>query len=99
MPSKRPQFHQSVLAEHTRSLQFSAATDALARRLSYAGVGQIDSHSNAIDRLSHMIQAQAAVLSYIDIYWIIALGTALMFFLSFFLKRNTPGAGGDIVVH
>jgi DHA2 family multidrug resistance protein len=46
-----------------------------------------------------MIQAQAAVLSYIDIYWIIGLGTALMFFLSFFLKRNTPGAGGDIVVH
>lgn len=99
MLARRSQFHQSVLAEHTRSLQFSAATDALARRLNYGGIGQIDSHSNAIGRLSHMIQAQAAVLSYIDIYWIIALGTALIFFLSFFLKRNTPGAGGDIVVH
>lgn len=99
MLARRSQFHQSVLAEHTRSQQFSEATDALARSLNYGGIGQIDSHANAIGRLSGMIQAQAQVLSYIDIYWVIALGTALMFCLSFCLKRNTPGAGGDIVVH
>jgi DHA2 family multidrug resistance protein len=99
MLARRSQFHQAVLAEHTRSLRFSAATNALARRLNNAGIGKVDAHANAVARFSHLIQAQAAVLSYIDIYWIIALGTALMFFLSFFLKRNTPGAGGDIVVH
>jgi DHA2 family multidrug resistance protein len=97
--ARRSQFHQSVLAEHTRSLQFSNAADSLARRLNSSGIGQADARANAIGRLGHMIQAQAAVLSYIDIYWVIALGTALMFFLSFFLKRNNPGTGGDIVVH
>jgi len=99
MLARRSQFHQSVLTEHTRSLQFADAANALAHRLNDAGIGQIDSHTNAIGRLAQMVQAQAAVLSYIDIYWVIALGTAVMFFLSFFLKRNTPGAGGDIAVH
>jgi MFS transporter, DHA2 family, multidrug resistance protein len=99
MLARRSQFHQSVLAEHTRSLQFADAANTLGRRLNYGGIGQIDSHTNAIGRLAHMVQAQAQVLSYIDIYWVIALGTALMFFLSFFLRRNEPGAGGDVVVH
>ena len=97
--ARRSQFHQSVLAQHTRSFEFLAAADSLARQLNHGGIGQVDSHTNALARLSQMILAQAAVLSYMDIYWIIAVGTALMFFLSFFLKRNTPGAGGDVVVH
>jgi hypothetical protein len=72
MLARRSQFRQSVLAEHTRSMQFSDATDALVRHLNYGGMGQIDSHANAIGRLAHMVQAQAAVLSYIYIYWVIA---------------------------
>ncbi|HUB30432.1 MAG TPA: hypothetical protein VL967_12065 [Terracidiphilus sp.] len=32
MLSRRSQFHQSVLAEHTRSLQFADTADSLARR-------------------------------------------------------------------
>jgi len=99
MVLRRSQFHQSILAEHTRSLQFSNAADSLARRLNNNGIAQADAHTNAIGRLAHMVQAQAAVLSYIDIYCVIGVGTALMFLLSVFLKRNTPGAGGDIVAH
>jgi len=44
-------------------------------------------------RFAHMLQAQAAVLSYIDLYWILTVGTAMMFFLSFLLKKNDPRAG------
>jgi DHA2 family multidrug resistance protein len=50
-------------------------------------------------RFAYMLQAQAAVLSYIDLYWILTVGTAMMFFLSFLLKRNDPRAGGHVVVH
>jgi hypothetical protein len=50
-------------------------------------------------RLYAMVQAQAAVLSYVDVYWLLAVGSALMFVGSFFLKRNEPGKGRNVSVH
>jgi MFS transporter, DHA2 family, multidrug resistance protein len=67
--------------------------------LGYAGVGHYDAHANAMGRLGYMVQAQAAVMSYIDLYWFLTVGTAIMFFLSFLLKKNDPRAGGHVVVH
>jgi DHA2 family multidrug resistance protein len=67
--------------------------------LGHAGVGHYDAHANAMGRLAHMVQAQAAVMSYIDLYWFLTVGTAIMFFLSFLLKKNDPRAGGHVVVH
>jgi len=46
-----------------------------------------------------MLQGQAVVLSYIDLYWILGVITALMFVLFAFLKRNAPGEGGEIPMH
>jgi hypothetical protein len=46
-----------------------------------------------------MVQAQAAVLSYVDAYWLLAVASAIMFLGSFFLKRNEPGKGGSVSVH
>ena len=43
--------------------------------------------------------AQAVILSYLDLYWIFAVLSALMLVLSFLLKKNTPGEGGHVVVH
>jgi DHA2 family multidrug resistance protein len=99
MLARRSQFHQSTLAEHTRSFQFEAAFNSMSMRLNQAGIGRYDSHANALGRLSRIIQAQAAVLSYIDIYWVLTVGTAGMFVLSFLLKRNQPGAGGEEGMH
>jgi hypothetical protein len=38
--------------------------------------------------------AQAATLSYIDIFMILSVGAGIMFFLTFFLAKNDPGGGG-----
>jgi hypothetical protein len=46
-----------------------------------------------------MVQAQAAVLSYVEVYWLLAVGSAIMFAGSFFLKRNELGKGGSVSVH
>lgn len=81
--ARRSQFHQSILAQHTRSTQFFAAADRLTIRLSHAGIGYADAHRNAIARLARTVESQAAVLSYIDLYWILAVATTIMFFLSF----------------
>ncbi len=96
--ARRSQFHQSILAQHTRSPRFFAAVDGLTIQLNHAGVGYADAHRRAIARLARMISSQAAVLSYIDLYWLLAVATAAMFVLSFCLKKNKPGEGGEIQV-
>jgi hypothetical protein len=40
---------------------------------------------------------QASTLAYIDTYWVLATGAAIMFVVSFALKKNTPG-GGRVVL-
>ena len=42
------------------------------------------------------VQAQAASLAYIDTFMVLAVGAAIMFFLTFILKKNDPGGGGDV---
>jgi DHA2 family multidrug resistance protein len=53
----------------------------------------------ALGRLYALVQAQAAVLSYVDVYWLLAAASVTMFLSSFWLKRNEPGRGGNISVH
>ena len=38
------------------------------------------------------------LLAYIDTYWVLAVGAAIMFFLSFVLKKNDPHGGGAAAV-
>jgi hypothetical protein len=46
--------------------------------------------------LYRTVIAQATSLAYIDTFWFLAAGAALMVPLSFTLKRNEPGGGGHI---
>jgi hypothetical protein len=42
---------------------------------------------------------QATTLSFIDVYVILGIGSAAMFFLSFLLKSNSPKNTGQPAVH
>lgn len=44
-----------------------------------------------------MVQAQASVMSSIDLYWFLTVGTAIMFFFPFLLKKNDPRAGAHVL--
>jgi hypothetical protein len=46
-----------------------------------------------------MVIAQAQALSYVDVYWLLAVMCALMFLLSFLLAKNKLGKGGDVPIH
>ena len=97
--ARRSQYHQSVLAEYTASGRFQASIAALAMRLTHAGLSMHAAQQQALGRLYAVVQAQAAVLSYVDAYWLLAVASAIMFLGSFFLKRNEPGKGGSVSVH
>jgi len=41
---------------------------------------------------------QATTLAYIDTFWVLSIGAGIMFLLSFGLKKNEPGGGGEVAV-
>ena len=96
--ARRSQYHQSILAEHSASGGFDAAIQALAAQLARAGMSVHDAGQQALGRLYGLVQAQAATLAYVDVFWLLAAFSALMFFCSFLLKPNKPG-GASVSMH
>jgi len=97
--ARRGQYHQSVLAEYTRSHRFDAAIAGLTSRLTHVGLSMHSAQQQALARLYAMVVSQAQALSYVDIYWLLAATSALMFLLCFLLAKNEPGKGGQVAVH
>jgi DHA2 family multidrug resistance protein len=97
--TRRDQFHQSILADYTASPRFQTAIQGLARQLHTAGLSTATAQHQAFGRLYNMVQAQAAALSYVDAYWLLAVAGAIMFLGSFLLRPNDPRKGGSVAIH
>ena len=94
--ARRSQFHQLRLVQNARvdNPNFVNAANGLAARLATSGIGKHEAQMTAYARIYQSLQAQAASLAYIDTFMVLAVGAAIMFCLSFALKKNDPGAGG-----
>jgi len=94
--ARRSQFHQARLVENVRldNPNFANTANGLARQLATSGVGRPEAQITAYARLYQGLQAQAATLAYIDTFKVLCVGAAVMFCLSFVLKKNEPGGGG-----
>jgi DHA2 family multidrug resistance protein len=97
--ARRSQYHQSILAEYTRSPRFNAAVAGLATRLERVGLSANYAHRQALARMYAALLGQAQAISYVEVYWLLAMLSVLMFFLSFLLAKNQPGAGGQVAMH
>ncbi len=97
--ARRSQFHQARLVEHARvdNPNFVNTANSMAQHFATAGVGKHEALSVAYARIYQSLQAQAASLAYIDTFMVLCVGAAIMFFLSFLLKKNDPRAGGSRV--
>jgi DHA2 family multidrug resistance protein len=71
----------------------------LANRLTHVGLSIHSAQQQALARMYSVLMAQAQALSYVDIYWLLAVTSALMFLLCFVLAKNEPGKGGQVAVH
>jgi len=56
-----------------------------------------DAQAAAYARAYRAVQAQAATLAYIDVFWILSIGAGIMFVCAFFLRKNDPHGGGEAV--
>jgi MFS transporter, DHA2 family, multidrug resistance protein len=93
--ARRSQFHQARLVEYARpdNPNFQNSANGLAQHLAHSGIGAHEAYAQAVARIYQGLQAQAASLAYIDTFMVLCVGSAIMFFLAFVLKRNEPGGG------
>jgi DHA2 family multidrug resistance protein len=98
--ARRAQFHQVNLVAHVTPGQptFMQAVTGLAAHLAVSGLDASRAMSQAYARLYRALIGQATTLAYIDTFWVLCIGAGIMFFLSFALRRNEPGGGGEVAV-
>ena len=96
--ARRAQFHQEILAGYTRpdNPNFQNALNGLTQQLAHSGLGATEARGQALARIYLAVQAQASGLAYIDTFMVLAVGSAIMLFLALTLKKNDPGAGGQV---
>ena len=70
------------------------AIRGVARPVSNSGLGRHEAQATAYARIYQSLQAQAASLAYIDTFMVLCVGAAIMFCLTFVLKKNDPSGGG-----
>jgi MFS transporter, DHA2 family, multidrug resistance protein len=97
--ARRSQLHQLRLVEKARvdNPNFANIAQGLTQHFASGGVGKHEALSTAYASIYQSLQAHAASLAYIDTFMVLAVAAGIMFFLSFTLKKNDPGAGGVTV--
>ncbi len=97
---RRSEYHQSVLVGHTAQgvQNFQNLIDGSTRLFIRSGMSPPDAQHRAYASLYQAVQAQAATLAYIDTFMVLAVISAIMFVMSFVLKKNEPGGGGEVAV-
>ena len=100
MIARRAQYHQQILIGHITpdSPAYRVTLRALTLKIGHFGLDAADAHNQAVARLYQSVHQQGGALSYMDIFWVLGVLCAIMFVLAFFLKKNDPGAGGDVAV-
>ena len=96
--ARRAQFHQVYLVAHVTPGQptFAQTAKALAASLATSGLDASRAMRQAYARLYGALLGQATTLAYIDTFWVLSIGEGIMFLLSFVLKKNEPGGGGEV---
>ena len=96
--ARRSQLHQLRLVEKARidNPSFVHVAQGLTQRFVNAGMGRHEAAATAHARIYRSLQAQAASLAYIDTFMVLCVGSAIMFFITFFMKRNDPGGGATV---
>jgi MFS transporter, DHA2 family, multidrug resistance protein len=96
--ARRSQFHQLRLVEQARPDNpiFVNTAQGLTQRFANAGLGRHEASATAYASIYRSLQAQAASLAYLDTFMVLCVCAALMFGVSFFLRKNDLGGGAAI---
>ncbi|HKS76161.1 MAG TPA: DHA2 family efflux MFS transporter permease subunit [Terriglobales bacterium] len=98
--ARRAQVHQLYLSANTSPGHptFIQAVEGLTSQLTAAGLEATHAAEQAYARVYQALIGQATTLAYVDTFRVLCIGAGIMFLLSFALKKNQPGAGGEVAV-
>ncbi|MGH8047628.1 MAG: DHA2 family efflux MFS transporter permease subunit [Chthoniobacterales bacterium] len=91
--TQRSQFHQSRLAEHVSAYDSETQTALQQLGATFSTHGG-DSQNQALGAIYGMVQREAGMLSYVEVFYMMAIGILLIIPLTFLLPKNDPHAGG-----
>jgi DHA2 family multidrug resistance protein len=99
MLSRRQQFHQTVLVGHVSPFDHNTTQTlhAIAERLRASGMPSGDSLAGAKAVIYSMVSKQAAMLSFLDVFWLLALLALCAIPFILFIKnirRGGPAPAG-----
>lgn len=99
--ARRAQVHQTMLASYTSpgDPNFQAAISGLSAELGRSGFPPAEARNQAYARIYAVVRNQASAMAYVDAFWLLAVGSAVMCVLAFLLKRNDPRQESDVVAH
>jgi DHA2 family multidrug resistance protein len=99
--ARRQQFHLARLSDHLSpgSPGLTVNFQEMALHARSAGLGPYGTQAAVIAQIYRSLMMQAAALSFIDAYVILGIGSAVMFLVSFLLKRNDPRKAEGIAGH
>ncbi|MDE3181708.1 MAG: EmrB/QacA family drug resistance transporter, partial [Acidobacteriota bacterium] len=98
--ARRAQVHQSILASHLTpySNNYQSALSGTAHMLQSAGSSASQALAQAHGLIYGELLRQAAMLSYIDVFWLLSMTCLGMIPLMFLMKRMRP-RNGPMPVH
>ncbi len=96
--ARRSQLHQNRLVEFTRvdNFNFQNSVAGLTQQFAASGMSAYEARAASAAAIYQALLAQAETLSYIDIFMVLSVASAIMVLLSFALKKNDLGGGGHI---
>jgi len=92
--ARQTQIHQTNLVAHATAANphFRDMVNGSAANMAHAGSGPALAMQQAYAQVMGLIQQQAALLSYVNAFWVVAVIVACLIPLPFFLKKPKPGA-------
>ena len=95
MLSRRSQYHQNVLISHVANTQNALRNNSAATRayLMHHGFSQADAAVHATAQLYAKVQSQAAILSFLDCFWLLGAFALMGPVLASFIRKFNQNAG------
>jgi DHA2 family multidrug resistance protein len=99
--ARQSQIHQTTLVANATAAnpQFNKMLQGSVAEMAKSGSGPVLAMQQAYNQVMGLIQQQAALLSYVNAFWMVSVIVACLVPLPFLLKRPKPGEAPEIGAH
>ncbi len=101
LQARRAQVHQDILGSNLNpgNPGYQATLDHLSRAFHASGASAAVAMARARGVIYGQLQRQAAMLSFVDVFWLLGVVCLAMTPLMFFMKKSAPGKAPAVPVH